>query len=230
MIRKWLDRKLAAIGGVMAAGDADPAAPAKSRAERFQDPLAGRVAWSSKSRSTSGMRTHKLVARGRDRMKFRATAQILALGLGLTVPPIYVSLCLLPAHGLAVWFWCSLLFCFPLCLIGVLVLRSNLRSTVFCKRSGRFWRGGRRPGEGLAAGSASGSLEGIHALQLLSVDQEGSEAGDRSWVSYELNLVLHGGSRVNVIAHGRRDSLRADAERLAVFLGVPVWDATSDRG
>ena len=43
--------------------------------------------------------------------------------------------------------------------------------------------------------------------------------------SYEINLVLKNGRRVNVADHGDLDSLRADADMLANFLEVPVWDA-----
>ena len=42
--------------------------------------------------------------------------------------------------------------------------------------------------------------------------------------SYELNLVLQDGERLNVVDHGSFDVLREDAAKLGEFLGVPVWD------
>ena len=45
-------------------------------------------------------------------------------------------------------------------------------------------------------------------------------------MSYELNVVLQDGSRRNVVDHGNLDALRADARELAMFLVVPLWDAT----
>ena len=53
----------------------------------------------------------------------------------------------------------------------------------------------------------------------------GSES---SYDSYELNAVLEDASRVLVVDHGNRDQLVSDAEVLAAFLGVPLWDATSE--
>jgi hypothetical protein len=47
-----------------------------------------------------------------------------------------------------------------------------------------------------------------------------------SYYSYELNLVLDDGSRINVVDHGNLDRLRSDAQTLSRFLDKPVWDAT----
>jgi hypothetical protein len=47
-----------------------------------------------------------------------------------------------------------------------------------------------------------------------------------SYYSYELNLVLDDGSRINVVDHGNLERLRSDANALSQFLDKPVWDAT----
>ena len=77
-------------------------------------------------------------------------------------------------------------------------------------------------GTGGAQGSAT-PLSAIHALQLVSEHVRGNKS---SYWSYELNLVLGDGSRINVVDHGNLDQLRADAQTLAGFLNKPVWDAT----
>jgi len=46
-----------------------------------------------------------------------------------------------------------------------------------------------------------------------------------SYWSFELNLVLRDGRRLNVMDHGDYDALRRDADTLAEFLGRPVWDS-----
>jgi hypothetical protein len=46
-----------------------------------------------------------------------------------------------------------------------------------------------------------------------------------SYYSYELNLVLNDGSRINVVDHGNLKQLRSDTQTLSQFLGKPVWDA-----
>lgn len=65
-------------------------------------------------------------------------------------------------------------------------------------------------------------LKRIHALQLLAERCKGDKS---SYFSYELNLVLDDGSRLNVIDHGKLESVRHDAQELAKFLGKPVWDS-----
>ena len=50
-------------------------------------------------------------------------------------------------------------------------------------------------------------------------------SGETSFYSYELNLVLADGSRVNVVDHGNLPRIRRDAAMLAGFLGVPLGDA-----
>ncbi|RWX50781.1 hypothetical protein VU01_12641, partial [Candidatus Electrothrix marina] len=47
-----------------------------------------------------------------------------------------------------------------------------------------------------------------------------------SYCSYEINLVLQDGSRINVVDHGKKNRIREDAHALAEFLGKPLWDAS----
>jgi hypothetical protein len=79
------------------------------------------------------------------------------------------------------------------------------------------------PMELIERGDSSAPLSSIHALQLLSEFVSGSK---NSYYSYELNLVLDNGSRINVVDHGNLERLRADASTLSQFLDKPVWDAT----
>jgi hypothetical protein len=45
-------------------------------------------------------------------------------------------------------------------------------------------------------------------------------------MSYELNLVLKDGSRLNAIDHGNQQALRADSQTIATFINKPLWDAS----
>ena len=77
-------------------------------------------------------------------------------------------------------------------------------------------------------------LTDVYAIQLIKEyvrDNSGSKPGTVSYAgpyySYELNLVLKDGERMNVVDHGDLQRIRADAIRLGGFLGsLPVWDAT----
>jgi hypothetical protein len=44
--------------------------------------------------------------------------------------------------------------------------------------------------------------------------------------SFELNLVLSDGSRVNCVDHAGKQLLRDDLYRLSALIGCKAWDAT----
>ena len=66
-------------------------------------------------------------------------------------------------------------------------------------------------------------LEFIHALQIVAEFISGKNA---NYYSYELNLVLKNGNRINIIDHNNKGRIDREAKVLSEFLGVPVWDAT----
>lgn len=59
----------------------------------------------------------------------------------------------------------------------------------------------------------------MRALQVLT-EHVSSDKG--SYRSYELNLVLADGSRLNVTDHGKLDRIMNDAKALSEFLEVPL--------
>ena len=95
-------------------------------------------------------------------------------------------------------------------------------------RLGFFWKGWKAPDEVFDKKTLKhyAKLEKIHALQLISGHVTG---GRSSFHSYELNLVLDNGKRINVVDHSHQDKLREDAGTLSVFLEKPVWDAIGHR-
>ena len=88
-----------------------------------------------------------------------------------------------------------------------------------------FWKGRKAPNEVLDIHALKNAckLEDIYALQLIAEYVRGNKS---SYYSYEMNLVLKDGNRLNVVDHGNQTKLREDAQALATFLKVPVWDAT----
>jgi hypothetical protein len=96
---------------------------------------------------------------------------------------------------------------------------------VFDKHSGCFWKGRKNPDLVFNKDSIKvwTQLEQIHALQLIA---EHCSSNKCSYYSYELNLVLKDGERINVVDHGNLNKIRDDANTLSKFLGKPVWNAT----
>ncbi|MGK0290885.1 MAG: hypothetical protein ACI86H_002348 [bacterium] len=110
------------------------------------------------------------------------------------------------------------------CFIGSIVLLYFLHPYTymfFDRKKKLFWKGGRKSSK---ASKKSANINEIHAIQLLSKLRPGTGRVS-SFYSYELNLVLNNGKRINVIDHAYQDHVRADAKTLASFLKTPVWDA-----
>ncbi len=197
----------------------------------FDDPVALETEWVPAASGGASFRTHRLIQPSANRVEFAPTlgAKVfyllfLFLGSGLlffqlnririsqigfsdqvTLVPIFVGAVFAVAGACLYWF--------------------GTTPRVFDQRFAAFWRGRRvpTPMELVERGDSSAPLSSIHALQLLSEFVSGSK---NSYYSYELNLVLDDGSRINVVDHGNLERLRSDASTLSRFLDKPVWDAT----
>ncbi|WP_341678322.1 hypothetical protein [Niveibacterium sp. SC-1] len=123
------------------------------------------------------------------------------------------------ALGALVFLLVGLVFCG----LGVWLLsRPRLR---FDKPLGMYFAGARpRPG-GASTHEQQGRLADIRALQLLA---ERVSSDDGNYLSYELNLVLVDGRRVNVMDHGKRRAIELSARALSEFLDRPVWSSLDD--
>ena len=103
-----------------------------------------------------------------------------------------------------------------------MILRQALHAIVFDKHLGLAWRGKRDPAHARASGRKKGKcfrLDEIVALQLLA---ERVHVKRSSYLSYELNLVLADGERVNLVDHAKNKVLQGEAATLGRFLDVPV--------
>ena len=113
-------------------------------------------------------------------------------------------------------------------LTGALLLRAGSKRRVFDLSLGGYWRGsGKLNGpQALATQTEWAWLRDIKAIQLLreGVTSRSNHGRGRSYWSYELNLVLTDGRRINVMDHGDQGRIRQDAQVIGQFLGVPVLD------
>lgn len=109
--------------------------------------------------------------------------------------------------------------------IGVALLYFP-RPRIFDKQIGWFWQGSPRLKQSSKVSQQKNAcqLDQIKALQMIDeyITSSDSDGHTSNYHSYELNLVLDDGSRLNVMDHGDKDSLLADANTLSEFLGVPV--------
>ena len=196
----------------------------------FGDPIAEQTEWAPARGGGANFRTHKLVEVSSDRVEFRAAAGArvfylvfliigLAVGIGFSFVQISsgtfglnVESIMPPAIGLV------------FAVVGGCMLYFGTAPIVFDTRKGYFWKGRKAPDDVFDKRTLKhfAKLDSIHALQLISEYCRGNKS---SYYSYELNLVMEDGSRMNVVDHGNQAKLREDAQTLSTFLDKPAWDA-----
>jgi hypothetical protein len=208
--------------------------PAKCDPSRFDDPVAIQTEWIPARRGGSGFRTHKLIERNPVRVEFRTTiAQTLLFLLLFCIGSL---MCLLgyvdgfteielegdeiPIVVDVILIVIGLLFSAG----GVAGLVIAITPIVFDLRKGLFWKGWTVPSTVVQRITFKRPIriEDIHALQLISERCQ----GEHYYYSYELNLVLKDGKRINVVDHANLAKIREDAQTLSTFLNKPLWDAT----
>ena len=199
---------------------------------QLNDPIAMQTEWRPLKSGGANFKTHKLVEVNYHRLEFKATAFarifcMIFLLVGLAVFFIF-GLKAIDWYNLSSNFESTLPLIFGLvfALVGGLLLYHSTKPIVFDKTYGYYWKGRKEPAQTYDQGvkKTSAPLSDIHALQIISEHVSSSKS---SYYSYELNLILHNGSRLNVIDHGKLSSVQEDAQKLASFLGVPVWDTLS---
>lgn len=194
----------------------------------LNDPIATQTQWTRACPGGTNFRTFKLVQVNPDRIKFRTTfgAVLFALifllvGLGLIVLIIWESYLTAFTTELMVAVGLGLIFAG----VGGYLLYRQMQPIVFDKREGLFWKK-RKPNSVIGLNDATDNqvnLAFIHALQIVAEFISGKNS---NYYSYELNLVLKNGNRINVIDHNNKGKIDREAKIISEFLNVPVWDAT----
>ena len=193
--------------------------------EMFGDNVAFKTNWHPLKHGGSNFKTHKLVFEENGDVSFKPS-------LGIYLGPIILV-------GFAVTFFAviwnngafenskfPLLFAIIPFGLGFYMLFINLKHRVFSPVNGVYYRGKKPKSGDTVSDKNYALLADIHALQLI---RERVRSSKSSYTSYELNLVLKNGHRVNVVDHGNLNSIRNDTKKLAEFLQVPVWDAIDNR-
>ena len=198
---------------------------------RFGDPVAEQTSWKPAKRGGANFQTRKLVMVTPNRIEFRASivakiffGSFLLAGMGFA-GGVFVSHFSTATFPFSPDTLMPLLAGIGFAIVGGVLLYFGTAPIVFDKTRGFFWKG-RKAQDGVFHSDSVkhfAGLEDIHALQLISEYCHGSK---RSYYSYELNLVLRNGRRINVVDHGDYEKLRKDAQTLSQFLERPVWDAT----
>jgi hypothetical protein len=193
--------------------------------QRFGDPMALQIDWSPLARGGSTFRTHTLDGSNPQRWVFKMSHG------GLLFCAVFITM------GLGIFtasFWqddnaiVMRLFGAVFAAAGFAMGWAMSAPTVFDRHRGYYCKGRKQPENTFDRSKLINytQLDRIHALQLIAELVTQSQKNKSKYLSYELNLVLIDGTRLNVIDHGDHARIRADALKLADFLGTPLWDAT----
>jgi hypothetical protein len=193
----------------------------------IEDPLAMKIKWTPAKSGGASFSTHRLVRPTTERLEFQPSAGakifyllFIVIGLGLLIYFSFVGIV-----GSSEDVFVPIFVGFIFALVGGVMFYTGTIPVIFDKGRSYFWKNRQGPEKSAHHGAVKDviRLDKIHALQLVS---EYCRSNKSSFYSYELNLVLTSGKRINVVDHGSIDELRRDARTLAAFLDVPVWDAT----
>ena len=200
----------------------------------FGDPVALQTPWSATTVGGASHTSHKLVRITPSRMELHASVEmklVVFIFLLLTLVPTLFAMrdlltaYLMEAHLEMTFAVLGGLICVPLVLVG-LFFEAALRSpAVFDKSKDYFSRGKSSPAPlDPEHARKTCKISQVHALQLICI-RNTHKLDPKVFDSYELNLVLRDGGRVNVFNHGNLEHARAKARMLAGFLAKPLWDA-----
>lgn len=192
----------------------------------LNDAIANQTNWRPAKVASASFCTHRLVAVHSERREFYATvgAQLfygLFFAIGLLMLLGFASF---SVFSFSADFLIPLFVGLTFTLAGAGMFYWGSTPIVFDYASGFFWKGRQAPTAFAEQNIAKqfARLDRIHALQLLS---KYNRSNKHSYWSYQLNLVLQDGQRINVLNHGNKQRLQSDAAELAAFLGKTVWDA-----
>ena len=196
---------------------------------RFDDPLAMQTEWKPLKSGGTNFQTHRLVIESGDRVAFKPSLGAYLFAGIFTVVGIGVSVIFLTAQPNQPEEVSPFLKIIPVFIglffasFGFLMIRAVVKPIVFDRRKRYYWKGKHAPDEVFDQKEVKefAAFDDIHAVQLLSEYVSGQKS---SYYSYEMNLVLKDGTRLNVIDHGSRTRIQRDAAKIAAFIGCPLWD------
>lgn len=196
--------------------------------EAFDDPLAKQTDWRPANRGGTNTRSRTLKAVSPERLAFKAAAGPLLIAGVAVAAGAFLALKSFFGPGGPVL--TEALIGGSIAVVGLLLGYRFTRPIVLDKQTGLCWKGHRAPDSPAAARDQANAavLADVGAVQVIAERVNDSGKG-RSYRSFEINLVLRDGSRLNLVDHSNQAAIRADAQRLGEFLGVPVWDASDLR-
>ena len=179
-----------------------------------QHNLESQISWEPLVKGGASFITHILVMPSAHRLEYKPSGGSILFGL------LFI---LIGAVTTSAIFWgdASLgMVIFGLLFVGVgtYVLKSVFTPIIFDTQAGYFWQGKKKSRNHNAV-----KLADIYGIQVIKEYIKSSSRGkDKSYYSYEINLVLNTGERLNVVDYGNARSILQDADKIAKFINKPI--------
>ena len=176
------------------------------------------ISWEPLKKGGASFKTHHLIKTGPGRLEYKPTTFY-------RIMPYFLIVVGLIAGG-AIFNSSSYVFglAFGLIFIGAgsLIAKQANKPIIFDKGEGYFWKGKQSPRDVLNMHDIKtyADLDDIHAIQVV---DELVKSDKSSFHSYEINLVLKNGERVNVVDYGNKEAINEDLQILRNYLDVGVW-------
>lgn len=187
---------------------------------QFNDPVAEKCGWEPLKSATANFNTHQLRKLGDKALAYKPTPLTLIMGIAFVV----VGVGVLVAYSTgAIEHWVALVAGFVFTGAGIIISAQGTTPITFDIQSKTFCRGRSR--------KQCTPFDQIHGIQILTkIGKVNNDSDNIQRVSYfyayEINLVLHEGSRIYVMAYTNRDKAINDAGLIADMINVPIWDGT----
>ena len=191
------------------------------------DPLAAKISWEPANPGGTNFKAQKLIQTNQQ-IVITKTFGALFFALVFVIPGLVALLIGSPYFfikgeiftGLFMLVWGAMFGG-----AGFFVLHKGKKFTLD-KAKGTYFRGKAFDDFGNDDRSQQGYLTDIHAIQLIAEHiRSSSSDGGSNYMSYEMNLVLKDGDRVNIMDHGKSKDVDESAQILGEFLAVPIWKA-----
>jgi hypothetical protein len=184
--------------------------------KNFKDPVAQKTEWTPIFKESNGnFKIKRLSQVGETRVEFKSPASSRVIYRNCALIGLAALAAMVITKNGSIVIRVLALFA---ALVGCWGLYMQSQPIGFNKTSGVFKRGRKQ----------TVKFDDIYALQLISrvVQVKTPPKGELQKINtYELNLVLNDGSRVNVVAHGGSKEIREDGDTISNFINKPLWDA-----
>lgn len=176
------------------------------------------ISWEPLKKGGANFKTHNLVEVSPERLEYKSTLfykifTFMFLAIGLVGGGLIFN------QGMYI---ASIAFGVIFTGAGGFMFRESMRPIVFDKSEGYFWKGKKSPRDviNMDAINTYADLDKIQAIQVI---DELVKSNKSPYRSYEINLVLKSGERLNVVDYGNLKKIEQDLKTLKNYLGVEVW-------